>query len=349
MRVVVTGASGNVGTAVLRALTGSERVSSVVGFARRPPEDGLPGAPDVQWLAGEVTVADLRQVFAGADAVIHLAWQIQPSHRQQQLHEVNVVGTRRVLEAVAAAGVPAVVHASSVGVYSPRTTSELVAEDYPRDGIASSSYSRDKAHCEAVLDAFELEHPEVRVVRLRPALIFQGAAGSEITRYFFGRFLPTGLVRPQALPYLPLPKGLVLQCVHALDVADAYLRVVTSDDARGAYNVAAQPALDTQALAEVFGGRPLPVPPAAVRAVVAATWHLHLQPTDGGWLDMGMQAPLLSTARISDLGWVARHSPADALRDLVHGINTRAGGQTPVLQRLPLLPARLLGQDRTNN
>jgi UDP-glucose 4-epimerase len=347
MRVVVTGASGNVGTAVLRALCGSDRVSSVVGMARRPPDHGPPGTDRVEWAAGDVTTADLAQMFSGADGVIHLAWGIQPSHDLQQLHTVNVTGTRRVLQAVARAGVRAVVHASSVGVYSPRTTQNLVGEDHPRDGIASSGYSRDKAHCEALLDAFELEHPEVRVARLRPALIFQGSAGSEITRYFLGRMVPTGLVRPGLLPYLPLPRGLVLQCVHADDVADAYLRVVTSDDARGAYNVVAQPALDTSSLAGVLGFRPLLLPPSGVRAAIAATWHLHLQPTDPGWLDMAMQAPLLSAARIAELGWVAHHAPADALRELVGGIRDRAGDATSALRRLPTLPARLLGHDRT--
>lgn len=346
MRVVVTGASGNVGTAVLRALSSSDRVTSVVGVARRPPDAPPPGTAGVEWVSADVTTSDLTLVFAGADAVIHLAWLIQPSHHPQQMHTVNVVGTRRVAEAVVSAGVPSLVHASSVGAYSPRTSTDLVGEDYPHDGIASSHYSRDKAQCEALLDVFELEHPEIRVARLRPALIFQGSAGSEITRYFFGRFLPTRLVRPEVLPFLPLPRGLLLQSVHSDDVADAYLRVVTSDDARGAYNVAAQPPLDTAAIAAVFGSRPLTVPAAALRGLLAASWHLHLQPTDGGWLDMGMQAPLLSTARISALGWAPRTAPGDALRELVQGIQARTGGGTPVLARLPSLGSRLLGQDR---
>ena len=349
MRVVVTGASGNVGTAVLRALTGSDAVTSIVGLARRPPATPPAGTAGVEWVAADVTTADLTTVFAGADAVIHLAWLIQPSHQPQQMHTVNVVGTRRVTDAVAAAGVACLVHASSVGTYSPRTTTGLVDEDHPRDGIASSHYSRDKAQCEAVLDVFERDHPEVRVARLRPALIFQGSAGSEITRYFFGRFLPARLVRPEALPLLPLPRGLVLQSVHADDVADAYLRVVTSDEARGAYNVAAQPPLDTTALAQVFGCRAVLLPAAVIRDLLAASWHLHLQPTDGGWLDMGMQAPLLSTARINALGWSPQRSPGDALRELVEGIQARAGGGTPVLDRLPSLPARLLGRNRVSD
>ena len=349
MRVVVTGASGNVGTAVLRALGASAEVTSVVGVARRPPSQAVTTQAGVEWVAADVTDADLTTVFQGADAVIHLAWVIQPSHQPQQLSRVNVLGTRRVAQAVADAGVGVLVHASSIGVYSPRTSAEPVDETYPRDGIASSQYSRDKAQAEALLDSFELTHPQVRVVRLRPGLIFQGSAGSEVTRYFLGRFVPASLIRPGLLPVLPLPRGLVLQALHADDVADAYVRAVTQPHARGAYNIAAEPTLTTTELAAAFGARAVPVPPALVRGLVATSWQLHLQPTDGGWFDLAMAAPVMDTGRIrAELGWSAAMSSAQALREVVDGMRRRAGGGTPVLDELPALPRRLTGEDRTH-
>ena len=346
MRVAITGASGNVGAALLRALHESEQVTSVLAIARRPPKAAAVGE---EWLAADVARDDLTEAFAGADAVVHLAWLIQPSHDPQHMHDVNVSGTRRTAESAARAGVPAFIHASSVGVYSPGTTAAPVDESYPREGVASSDYSRDKAQCETFLDAFELRNPAVRVVRMRPCLIFQGSAGSEITRYFLGRFVPAALLRPGSLPYLPVPRGLTLQVLHADDVADAYRRAVLDPTARGAYNVAAAPVLDPDAIAGAFGARALQVPPGLVRAMAALTWQLHLQPTDGGWLDLGMAAPSMDTTRIrTELGWSQTRSPAESLRELVNGMRHRAGGRTPVLERLPLLPARLLGKDRTH-
>ena len=57
-------------------------------------------------------------LFRDADAVVHLTWIVQPNHRQADLRAVNVGGSRRVHEAVAAAGVPILVHASAFGAYA---------------------------------------------------------------------------------------------------------------------------------------------------------------------------------------------------------------------------------------
>ena len=169
------------------------------------------------------------------------------------------------MEAVAAAGVPALVYASSVGAYSPGPKDRRVDETWPTGGVPSSFYSRDKAEVERLLDAFEREQPGVRVVRLRPGLIFQRGAASEIRRLFAGPFLPSRLVDPRWIPIVPRHPRLRFQAVHADDVADAYRRAIVGD-ARGAFNVAAEPVLDGEALGRLLDARPVPVPaPRAAR------------------------------------------------------------------------------------
>src|SRR5829696_3957559 len=152
MRVVVTGATGNVGTSVVRALGEDPQVGEIVGVARRRPEWQ---APKVRWQPADVARDDLSGVFAGADAVIHLAWLIQPSRDAAELERVNVHGSRRVFEAAAAAGAGALVHASSIGVYSPGPKDRPVDESWPREGVRSLFYARHKAACERMLDTIE--------------------------------------------------------------------------------------------------------------------------------------------------------------------------------------------------
>src|SRR3954451_4043719 len=138
MRIVVTGATGNVGTSVVRALGRDERVEEIVGVARRLP-DWRPER--TRWVAADVARDDLRPIFEGADAVIHLAWLIQPSRDEAELERVNVAGSRRVFDAAADAAA-ALVHASSVGAYSRGPRARAVDESWPTEGVSSSFYSR---------------------------------------------------------------------------------------------------------------------------------------------------------------------------------------------------------------
>jgi UDP-glucose 4-epimerase len=341
MRIVIVGGTGNVGTALLRALTAEPAVTSVLGVARRLPDRTADPYRHARWAALDLAAPDdapvvdeLTRLFAGADAVVHLAWLIQPNRDRDLLRRTNVDGTRRVGEAAARAGVPHLVVASSVGAYSRAHDDVPHAEDWPTRGIASSHYSVDKAAQERVLDDLERRHPGLRVARVRPALIFQGDAGHEIVRYFVGPLVPVGFLRGH-LPVLPLPSGLRLQAVHADDVADAYLRVVLGRHG-GAFNVAAPELLRGPDLARVVGhGRVLGLPRAVVRAALATAYDLRAVPTDPGWLDMGTGVPVMDTTRaVTELGWRPRHSAAAALADVVAGMADGRG-----LASGPLRPA----------
>ena len=230
---------------------------------------------------------------------------------------------------------PALVYASSVGAYSPGPKERAVDEGWPTDGTPSSFYARHKAEVETSLDRFQLEHAETRVVRLRPGLIFKRSSGEEQRRYFLGPLFPRVLARRRALAVVPDIPGLRFQAVHTQDVAEAY-RLAVVGDARGAFNVAAEPVLDARILAEALGARTLPVPAAAARGAMAASWRLRLQPTPPGWLDMGLSVPIMDTARARDeLGWEPRHSSIDAICEVLTGIAEAEGEPTP-----PLEPAK---------
>jgi UDP-glucose 4-epimerase len=328
MRVVVTGATGNVGTSVLRALAADPAVEEIVGLARRLPRRSN---PRTRWVQADVVTSPLEPIFAGADAVIHLAWLIQPSRDERELEAVNVHGSQRVFDAAAAAG-SALVHASSIGAYSHGPKDRAVDESWPTGGTETSFYARHKATCERALDALEARHPELRVVRLRPGLIFKREAAQEIRRLFAGPLLPSPLVRPGLIPVLPVVDRLVLQAVHADDVAEAYRLAATMPSARGAYNIAADPVLGPRELGRLLGARPVRVPVKVLRALADLTWRAHLQPTPPGWLDMGLAVPVMDSRRArEELGWTPRHDAGAALLELLEGIRDRAGADTPPL------------------
>src|SRR5215203_4442661 len=158
MRIVVVGATGNLGTSVLRSLEKEESVESVLGLARRLP--GLT-VPKVEWASADVVSDDLVPHLRGADAVVLLAWIIQPSRDLNKQWMINVEGSMRVARAAKEAGVSALLYASS-------------------GGTSTSYYARHKAEVERRLDRFEREAPEVRVVRMRPGLVFKKEAAEGI-------------------------------------------------------------------------------------------------------------------------------------------------------------------------
>lgn len=328
MRVVVTGATGNVGTSVLRSLVHEPRVESIVGIARRRPQLAW---PKTEWVEADVAHDDLRPHFEGADAVVHLAWAIQPSRDMGALRATNVEGSRRVFYAAGRAGVGALVYASSIGAYSAGPKDRRVDESWPTEGIDSSFYSRHKAEVERLLDGFEREFPDVRSVRLRKALIFKREAASEIRRYFAGPFLPGSLLRRPLIPVIPDVDGLRFQAVHSHDVGYAY-RLALVSEVSGAFNIAADPVLDPKELADLLHARTVPVPPRVLRAAASATWRLRLQPSPPGWVDMALNVPLMDTGRARlELGWEPKHTAREALMDLLNGMRNGSGVETPPL------------------
>jgi nucleoside-diphosphate-sugar epimerase len=339
MRVVVVGATGNVGTSVLDALATETEVEEIVAVARRPPRRTY---PRTRFERADITRSDLAPLFEGAGAVVHLAWLIQPGRDEATTYRVNVIGSERVFRAATEAGVPALIYASSVGAYSPGPKDRFVDESWPTEGTRTSFYARHKAAVERQLDRLERERPELRVVRLRPALIFKREAATEIRRLFAGPFVPGALLRPELIPIVPDHPRLRFQVVHSLDVGDAYRRAIVGGDARGAYNLAADPVISPQELAQILHARPVKIRAPVLRAGAAAAYAVRITPTEPGWLDMGLSVPLMDSGRARrELGWTPAHAATDTLVELLTGMRTGADLDTPPLARGTTAPARI--------
>ena len=140
---------------------------------------------------------------------------------------------------------------------------------------------------------------------------------------------------------MPDVPGLRFQAVHSLDVAQAFRRALLSD-ARGAFNLAADPPIDPNELAALLRARRLRLGGSVLRRAAAATYALHLQPAEPGWVDMGLSVPLIDPGRAArELGWFPAHAATETLGELLEGLRAGADYDTPPLARRTSGPLRI--------
>lgn len=330
MRVVVVGASGNIGTALLEQLGQETSVAEISAVARRLPSSSSSPAT-VTWHQGNIATDDLDTILAGADAVIHLAWLFQPTHRPAETWANNVVGTARLLEAVERCQVTSLVVSSSVAAYSPRQGDEPVDETWSTHGASTAAYAREKAYVERLLDAFEARVTHCTVTRLRPAFVFHRRAATQQRRLFMGPLVPGSIVRPGLIPVFPAPKGLLLQTVHSRDVATAISSAILARTP-GAVNICADEILTPAHVASLLEARLATVPARLARAALKGAWSAHAVPANPELLDALLAVPMMSNAKAkAEWGWAPTVSAADALSEFFEGLRGGDGHPTPPL------------------
>ena len=303
LTVAVTGPTGEIGRAFLKALDPHARI---LGMARRPFDPKSLGLENTEYRQGDVLDADaVNALAAEADVLVHLAFIILGG--REETRRVNLTGSRNVFKA--ARNVRRLVYTSSVAAYGfHRDNPQPLTEDVEPRGTEGFYYSAQKAELEAALyQCFDGEEAYI----LRPCIV----AGPDARMLL--RQLPQRRT-PLTIPLMPNP-GTPLQLVHHDDVAQALVQATLGDAPPGPYNLAGDGTITLGDLARELGWLSVPVPGPLV-GVAALGAHLPLVPNIVQWINAGRVPVVMDTTRAKrDLGWSPRYTTRETLRALVAG------------------------------
>lgn len=239
MRVVVTGGSGQLGTRILEKLVADRKVKRIVSLDLKPPS--VP-SPKIEWKTADIRDPGVERHLEGADVLIHLAFIVMSGAPEEARRAINIDGSKRIFKGAAAAGVKTILYASSVASYGlVAGHPNPILDDTPRRHGAQLPYSRDKVEVEDYLDEFEAQNPQVRVVRLRPGILY----GARIEHGGLSDSLRRGRV-------FDMGSDLKAPVVWDADVASAF-QLALHKDVRGGFILVADEPLDTQDTAKAGG------------------------------------------------------------------------------------------------
>lgn len=332
LAVAVTGPTGDIGVATLRALDASPKVGRVIGMARRPFDPSEHGLSEkVVYQQGDVLDrGSVDDLVAGADVVMHLAFILigDPAEAQR----INVEGSRNVFEAAVEAGVKRLVYTSSVAAYGFHADNpQPLDEEVPTRGTDSFYYSAHKAELENVLDEI-VAGTRTEAYVFRPCIV-AGAGALTLIETMVGMLPVYGQLRlarrvldtlPFLGPVLPDP-GIEFQLVHADDVGGALVAATEGRGSPGRYNLAGPGSLSVTSMARRLGWWSVPVPGSVVGTLDEILSKVPGLPAEAAWLTTFRLPVLMDTRKArAELGWEPQWDAESTFRETIAG--ARASG-----------------------
>ena len=298
--IAVTGASGYIGARLIRRLLETKGIEHVTGVDVRSA-----AVKHERYNHIQQDIADpLGAAFAGAEAVVHLAFVLRQLRDRAEGRRINVGGAESVLRACADAGVRRVVLMSSATVYGPHPDNPAaLTEDAPLRPTRGFAYAEDKAACEARFRAFAAQHPDACVSILRGCIVMGPNAAN---------FITSALDKPLLIGVCGADPP--MQFVHENDLAETLLRFATEPHP-GVYNVAGSGTVRWSEIAALAGKRLVRLPAPFAYGLTEGAWRARVQsdaPAVG--LDFVRWPWTVSTERLTaETGYAFRHTSREAL------------------------------------
>ena len=303
MRLLITGISGYVARVALPFLLADDAVDSITGLDVKPLETSH---PKLKFITGDIRSFPLRELLRDIDVVLHLAFIVTEIKDKKTIHDINVNGTARLLEAMKGTGVKKLVAASSITAYGSHPDHPgLITEDTPLRGNKESYYSASKLEMERLLDILEKENPEMIVTRLRPSIL----CGAGTDNFFLW-------ILQQKLVLFPMENPDGLPVVYDRDVGRAF-HLAVKIDAPGAFNITGGN-LTVTAMCGILRKPSIALPWRILKPISDFGYLLGLSPMSSHWALLGRHPFNASNEKAKRvLGWTPEKSPEESFIEMV--------------------------------
>ncbi len=310
LRVAITGSSGYLAQQLISRLGADPDVEFILGLDIRRRETAV--ACPAEFLEYDVTRRwiELRDLLSKhrINVGLHLAWQLNPIHNRKRHRQVDVEGSIGFFQAAAGAALKRVVYTSSTTAYTGEGNPEtLLGEHEAVKGSRRYLYSKHKAEVDRIAQDFAHEHPEIRMLILRPCIV----VGPHIKNVVL-----TMTDWPwRSFPWMICVAGAdpPMQFLGEEDIGEILYRSLTWN-VTGTINCTGDGVVRLKELMRPLGKRPLPLPAALVYPLAELLWRLRLLPFPSGTLDM-IRYPWVAdnTGLKSALGYHPRLTSLEAL------------------------------------
>lgn len=299
MRYVVTGGSGYIGSRLIERLVERDETEGVVICDVRPPRRFRPKAEYQQLDVRDPARAREILERERPDALVHLAFVLNPIHDERTMYEIDVNGTHNVLEAASAADVPHVLVTSSTTAYGAFLDNPVpLTEEHPVRGVPEFEYARDKTESDRLCQLWALRHPDRTMTIVRPCIVF----GPNVDNYIVRLWTEQPFQADFGGPDVPI------QFVHEDDLVEALVGLLDGRHA-GAFNVTGDGMMTTRECAEVAGVRMRRVPLRLYSRLAAVLWRLRVSEVPPGNLHFAANPWVASNEKLKEtLGWAPRYT-----------------------------------------
>jgi UDP-glucose 4-epimerase len=254
----ITGCSGYIGTQMTRRLLDADPANRVIGFDVRPPRFSDPRLEFHDLDVRDPRIAE-KLAGRGVRSLLHFAFILDPLYDEKEMTDIDLGGTRVVLDAVKKNGIQHLLATSSTSAYGALPDNPVpLREQDPVRARPEFVYAHDKKLMDEMLRDFARANPEVKVCIVRPCIVL----GPTVSNYIAANMLrqPVATLIDGADP--------VFQFVHEDDLSELIYRCIERE-AAGVFNAVGEGLVTTRELAAIQRKRTVKVP---ARVVAGLLW-----------------------------------------------------------------------------